>query len=45
MELNGGFASYQVADNKGFVYTLEICEWNGEYQIYNQKCLNAVSNK
>lgn len=44
MGFNGGFAAYQVVDNKGFVYTLEICEWNGEYQIYNQKCLNAVSN-
>jgi len=45
MGLNGGFAAYQVTDNKGFVYTLEICEWNGEYHIYNQTCLNAVSNK
>lgn len=42
---NGGFVAYQVKDSKDFVYTLEICEWNGEYQIYNQKCLNAVSNK
>ncbi len=45
MGFNGGFAAYQVKDNKGFVYTLEICEWDGEYQIYNQKCLNALSNK
>lgn len=45
MGFNGGFAAYQVKDSKDFVYTLEICEWDGEYQIYNQKCLNAVSNK
>lgn len=45
MGLNGGFAAYQVKDNQGFIYTLEICEWDGEYQIYNQTCLNAVSNK
>ena len=42
---NGGFAAYQVKDKKEFIYKLEICEWNGEYHIYNQTCLNAVSNK
>ena len=43
--IQGGFVAYQVKDKNDFVYTLEISEWRGEYHIYNQKCLNAVSNK
>lgn len=43
--IQGGLVAYQVKDKNGFVYTLEISEWRGEYHIYNLKCLNAVSNK
>ncbi len=42
---SGGLVAYQVRDSSGYVYTLEIQEWRGELHIYNQKCLNAVSNK
>lgn len=45
MGFNGGFVAYQVVDKKGFVYSLKLCEWDGEIHIYNQECLNAVSNK
>lgn len=43
--ISGGFVAYVVKDSGGFVYSLEIQEWEGELHIYNQKCLNAVSNK
>ena len=41
----GGYVWYVVKDSSGFVYSLAIQEWRGELHIYNQKCLNAVSNK
>jgi len=43
--IGGGLVAYVVKDSAGFVYSLEIQEWRGELHIYNQKCLNAVSNK
>jgi hypothetical protein len=42
--IGGGLVAYVVKDSAGFVYSLEIQEWKGELHIYNQKCLNAVSN-
>lgn len=43
--IGGGLVAYVVKDSSGFIYSLEIQEWKGELHIYNQKCLNAVSNK
>lgn len=43
--IGGGLVAYVVKDREGFVYSLEIQEWRGELHIYNQRCLNAVSNK
>lgn len=43
--IGGGLVAYVVKDSDGYVYSLEIQEWRGELHIYNQKCLNAVSNK
>ena len=43
--IQGGLCWYQVKDSDGYLYTLGISEWRGEYHIYNQQCLNAVSNK
>jgi hypothetical protein len=43
--IGGGLVAYVVKDSAGFVYSLEIQEWRGELHIYNQRCLNAVSNK
>jgi len=43
--ISGGYTWYQVKDSSNFVYVLAIQEWRGEYHIYNQTCLNAVSNK
>jgi len=45
LAIQGGFVWYQVKDSDGYLYNLAISEWRGEYHIYNQKCLNAVSNK
>lgn len=42
---SGGFVAYVVKDSSGFVYSLEVQEWRGELHIYNQKCLNAISNE
>ena len=41
----GGFVAYVVKDSAGFVYSLMLQEWRGELHIYDQECLNAVSNK
>ncbi len=41
----GGLVAFAVKDSAGFVYSLEIQEWKGELHIYNQKCLNVVSEK
>lgn len=43
--IQGGYVWYQVKDSDGYLYNLAISEWKGEYHIYNQECLNAVSNK
>jgi hypothetical protein len=43
--IGGGLVAYVVKDSVGFIYSLEIQEWRGELHIYNQRCLNAVSNK
>lgn len=42
---HGGFVYYQIRDSENYLYSLGIGEWRGEIMIYNQKCLNAVSNK
>jgi hypothetical protein len=42
---SGGTVWYVVKDSSGFIYSLAIQEWWGELHIYNQKCLNAVSNE
>lgn len=43
--IGGGYVAYVVRDSFNFIYSLEIEEWKGELHIYNQRCLNAVSNK
>ena len=45
LAIQGGFVYYQVKDSDGYLYSLGISEWKGEYHIYNQECLTAVSNK
>ena len=41
----GGLTWYQVRDDENYLYVLATSEWRGEIMIYNQECLNAVSNK
>lgn len=42
---SGGTVWYVVKDSSDYVYSLAIQEWWGELHVYNQKCLNAVSNE
>ena len=42
---HGGFTWYQVRDSSNYLYNMCIGEWRGELMLYNQTCLNAVSNK
>lgn len=42
---HGGLTYYQVRDSENYLYSLATGEWRGEIMIYNQECLNAVSNK
>lgn len=42
---HGGFTWYQVRDTSGYLYNLCVGDWRGELMIYNQECLNAVSNE
>ena len=40
----GGNVWYQARDTSGYLYEMSIVEWRGELQLYNLKCLNAVTN-
>lgn len=42
--IHGGFVWFQVRDANGYLYKLAVGEWKGELMIYNQTCLNAVTN-
>lgn len=36
---------YLLTDKKGYLYEVCITSWYGELQMYDFKCLNAISNK
>ena len=40
----GGFVWYQARDTSGHLYKMAIVEWRGELQLYNLKCLNAITS-
>ena len=42
--VHGGFVWYQARDEQGLLYSMAIGEWRGQMMLYNQTCLNAVSN-
>jgi len=41
----GGGTWYQARDKSGLLYSMKVTNWRGELQMYDVKCLNAVTTK